>query len=1068
MAAPDVSSYSCYALSLRERLASPDHARGPIDLDRGERRLARWRAQAPFDAGDFFEQRLAADGVSRDGLANLLGEVLESGPRHRPRQPDWAVSLEESFADRSAKRPRLTLPARWQSHAGAELWDFVEPIIRDAHARLLGAVEELMRAHPAVPVRPAAISDLLIGTLPQELIDWPLRVLVVELNVARLRGELTGDDPKGRFQQFVTRLRDPEVALGLLREYPVLARQLVECAAGWRVTTLELLERLCADWPLIISTFPGSDSAATLLNIDAGAGDRHRGGRAVAVLRFASGFQLVYKPRSLAIDARFQHLLQMLNEWGALAPFRAVVLLERGVYGWMEYVGAKGCDSTDDVCRFFQRQGGLLALLYLLRATDIHFENIIAAGEHPVLVDLESMLQPGLPEGDSGPVSLLHDSIVQIGLLPVRKWENETSPGLDISGLGGLDGQLSPRPEPYWAEQATDQMHLARESRQVTVDGRHRPTLQGRPLLAVDFADEIVSGFKDVYGRLVNHRDDLLADEGPLSRLAQEEVRVLLRPTSMYGWMLRESFHPHFLRDGLDRDRFFDKLWKHVPASPALQRVIGAEQEALRRGDIPLFTARPASRDLWLDGGVPVSDFFATSALELTRGRLRRLGDRDLRRQEWFIRASIAILNTANPEREASRGAILSSAPDAAVSRSRLVRVAARIGDYLSDWAMHDDGAVRWLGLQQTSQSAYKIALLGNSLYSGQAGVALFLAYLGHTSGESKYTCLARKTCSTLLQDLAQDAAVSSRPGAFEGLGGVVYVLCHLASLWSQASLIDEAFHLVEALPDLIDRDTRLDLLSGSAGCIAALSVLYECSPRPAVLEVMQRCGEHVLQGAIRAPQGIGWVTTGEAAAPMTGFSHGAAGIAAAMFSLSVQTGQRRFRAAALQALRYERSLFSPAHGNWPDVRVENDRFDQVNWCHGAPGIGLSRAIILRHENLPGIDEELDTAVRTTLARGFGRNHSLCHGDLGNMELLLTANALRPALRLGADIDRLTAQIVEDIERHGWRCGLPMGIETPGLMVGVSGIGYGMLRLAAPEQLPSVLTLAPPNLGSAP
>ena len=39
----------------------------------------------------------------------------------------------------------------------------------------------------------------------------------------------------------------------------------------------------------------------------------------------------------------------------------------------------------------------------------------------------------------------------------------------------------------------------------------------------------------------------------------------------------------------------------------------------------------------------------------------------------------------------------------------------------------------------------------------------------------------------------------------------------------------------------------------------------------------------------------------------------------------------------------------------------------------------------------------------------------------------------------------------------GWKCGLPQGHETPGLMMGLAGIGYGLLRLAWPERVPSVL-----------
>jgi lantibiotic modifying enzyme len=41
-----------------------------------------------------------------------------------------------------------------------------------------------------------------------------------------------------------------------------------------------------------------------------------------------------------------------------------------------------------------------------------------------------------------------------------------------------------------------------------------------------------------------------------------------------------------------------------------------------------------------------------------------------------------------------------------------------------------------------------------------------------------------------------------------------------------------------------------------------------------------------------------------------------------------------------------------------------------------------------------------------------------------------------------------------------------MGVETPGLMLGIAGTGYQLLRLASPEQIPSVLLLAPPCIAA--
>lgn len=97
---------------------------------------------------------------------------------------------------------------------------------------------------------------------------------------------------------------------------------------------------------------------------------------------------------------------------------------------------------------------------------------------------------------------------------------------------------------------------------------------------------------------------------------------------------------------------------------------------------------------------------------------------------------------------------------------------------------------------------------------------------------------------------------------------------------------------------------------------------------------------------------------------------------------------------------------------------------------------------------------------------GFGDNHSLCHGDLGNLELFLQANLAFKTPKLHQDLNCLATQIINDIEQRGWLGGEPLDvkIDTPGLMTGLAGIGYQLLRLARPSLVPSVLTMERPTL----
>jgi lantibiotic modifying enzyme len=168
--------------------------------------------------------------------------------------------------------------------------------------------------------------------------------------------------------------------------------------------------------------------------------------------------------------------------------------------------------------------------------------------------------------------------------------------------------------------------------------------------------------------------------------------------------------------------------------------------------------------------------------------------------------------------------------------------------------------------------------------------------------------------------------------------------------------------------------------------------------------------------------------------------------------------------------MHYERSLFSPEQQNWCDLRKsmdtptsgEQEASYMIAWCHGAAGIGLGRLKSLQYINDATIRAEIDAAIQTTLTRGFGSNHSLCHGDMGNIELPLMAAQVLDDPKLLQTVRQLAASLLESIETQGWITGIPMGIETPGLMTGLAGTGYMLLRLAAPDRVPSVLTLAEP------
>ena len=68
---------------------------------------------------------------------------------------------------------------------------------------------------------------------------------------------------------------------------------------------------------------------------------------------------------------------------------------------------------------------------------------------------------------------------------------------------------------------------------------------------------------------------------------------------------------------------------------------------------------------------------------------------------------------------------------------------------------------------------------------------------------------------------------------------------------------------------------------------------------------------------------------------------------------------------------------------------------------------------------------------------------------------------------LAADFGRLAEQVgLAGVEQYRkslspWPCGVPQGGETPGLLLGLAGIGHFYLRLHDPAGVPPVLIILP-------
>lgn len=350
----------------------------------------------------------------------------------------------------------------------------------------------------------------------------------------------------------------------------------------------ELRERLAADRRVLARHFGRGVPLGRVAEAHEGLSDRHHGGRTVCRVRFASGVELAYKPRDLGAEEQFHRLLAWLRRRGLEDLPRPLAVCNRGTHGWVEWVEPEPPIDGSDVARLGLCLGGLLCVLELLAARDCHGQNVVARRSQPLLVDAETLLHRRMPGED------VRESVLATGLTPY--WKRGPRGLLQAGGSGGA---LDPHSVP-----------------------------------------QILEGYRRSHAFLGRHREALL--EGPLRELVGARVRVLLRDTASYVAVFREG-----LRQGARHEETWRRLLREELDGALPDVLVDDELRALRRLDVPRFTAVADETALVLDGGEQIPRFFSRPASEELATRLDEWERPPLDERLALIRASYTLAGLA-------------------------------------------------------------------------------------------------------------------------------------------------------------------------------------------------------------------------------------------------------------------------------------------------------------------------------------------------------------------------------------------------------------------------------------
>ena len=783
-----------------------------------------------------------------------------------------------------------------------------------------------------------------------------------------------------------------------------LARQ------AWELSSCmaRLCERLAKDQAQIKSVLSIDLDVEQPIALSLGCGDQHRNGDATAVIRLRSGRALAHKPRDMRLEATLQHMLK-------IPPTLAL-----NDYGYQLVVhSAKPGPMTG------RALGQLIAALDVLGAVDLHRDNLVINGDQGWLIDGEAVLHRPFRKPPS-----LGDSVLALGVVapPVQQTLGSSKFWVCRHGLESLTQ----------AAETSCRHHLVDLS-----PAEHN----------------VLEAYKE---QLQHPRGAGGLSHADINALAGLRRRVVMRPTLLYSNLLRalqrvngSPANTNRVLEGLVQ------LFREQPSQPVLLDLARAEALELARGHIPFFTTAIASRHLDAVDGVRLP---ARSHREVIQDALKRQRLRarppEQERQVALLRAALCLVRPPQL-----------SEPIKTLKDS-VKQAQQRIIQHLHSTAVHGRGTRHWLTLEHSDDRQSPHYVLAENFYKGARGIALGLRWIDADAEQAleEHQSLQRPPWRRhrlrANQQEPELAALCDDLMAWGLEGNAAGGRIRSRRLAVQRSLQDLERRMNAASG--ASKPPSCDLISGLAGIIAALQQLRRNGQggRGKRLHLMQlRIAEQLLQ---RQEADGSWPSIKPVLCGLTGWSHGTAGIAAALAVVSREAPTdlaRRCHQAISRALKHELNWIDDC-GDWIDrrsVRLRPDGAAGVgqSWCHGAPGALLAAVVIERQglEELPGYRSWRDLALTASL-RARPVVDSLCCGTAGLILILECAAKTFDHQGLTQRANMLRDELASRVCQGQALLGdlFPLRYHPPGLFDGYAGIGVALHCRGQEKHIQSLLS----------
>ena len=860
------------------------------------------------------------------------------------------------------------------------------------------------------------------------------------------------------YRQFNDAFSNYSAVENILKKYPVLREMIDRTSDQFIQYSLSIIKAYIAHYEEIAETF--HQQFGRLLSIKVDAGDSHCEGKSVAILICECG-KIVYKPRSLEGDQLYQKIIRYFNHQYD-TELKTPIMVSKSNYGFQEYIESTSCQTLDEVSNYYYELGIHLAFIYAFQGSDFHYENIICNGLHPVLIDLETLFQSTLyftEESKKDSVLKVSSSInrtVYKSTFFTHTSYPEENHVLDVSGLTNIE--LHTFDKEVVVNNKTDK--VAVESQESKFGrGTNLPIYKDSGIEIFGYEHAFVKGFTKAY-QVIKY-DKLILQM--IEEHSSFPVRIIVRPTYIYAKFLSSLLHPKYLKEKEERKRILSLFQGSSEGFEAFKFLHMFEMDDMYKGDVPYFYTSFDKEQVYSSSGHEISyNLLHYCPKQEVINKISSLSTKDMEYQIQLINMALSSTEgnrERNPEfscyhhvhtigREISCSTLLQQETNRILER-----------------AIIHDKYIQWVSPHLSPNGKLVSGPLNFNIYDGLGGIAIYLASYAQTFSDSRVDIILPQVHSTI-NKLVEKSVYRRNASAYYGLPSYYYYSHYMKKTGNLSyDSIKEYEDFAEKVVRDIESYKSLDFIGGLAGLLKMLVNLYNVEKSEVVKKAAEVVKNTIVNKAITKDQHLYWEADHNRNLTLSGFSHGITGICYALSEYVTKVNHDTSLISVIQqALLYEDRFYDESQHAWKDNRENYSTHSAPLWCHGSAGILLGRGKI--KDNLGNEVEVnyLEESLQNTLHSGNKHNqgYSLCHGTLGNLDIL---NEIRSLESFRHKEDEITSTIEKwlvdfrrDLEMYNFQNGIKNDFSGVGFMLGITGQLYALLRLKNPS-LPSLLLL---------